>query len=71
MQTIAEDFFIADLLPYRAPRRQLERTDSLYREADVELEGGEAVMDQRVCCEEVEILSEVLLGLQDVLAGET
>jgi hypothetical protein len=29
METVAEDFLIADLLPNMAPRRQLERTDSL------------------------------------------
>ncbi len=64
VQTVAEDFLIADFFPYMAaPRRQLERTNSLNREADVELEGSEAVVDQRVCCGEVEVLRKVLLGL--------
>jgi hypothetical protein len=56
VQTVAEDFLIAKLLPCVAPRRQLERADSLNREADVELEGGEAIVDQGVCRGEVQVL---------------
>ena len=56
MQSVAEDFLIAELLPSMVPRRQLERTDSLNREADVELEGGEAIVDQRVCRGQVQVL---------------
>lgn len=71
MQAVAEDLLIVLFLPNGAPRRQLERADSLYREADVELLGGEAIVKQRVGGGEVQVLGKVLLGLQEVLARET
>ena len=71
VKTVAKNFLIADFLPDRATRRQLERIDSLYREADIKLEGGEAVVDHRLCRADIEVLRKVLLGLEDVLAGET
>jgi hypothetical protein len=63
MQAVPEDFLVAYFLPNWAPRRQLERADSLDREADVELQGGETIVEQRVRRGEVKVLGKVLLWL--------